>query len=244
TFMEEYRTGEYAALVEDDVPVEDPGGSYVFTAHVGAVFPRFGNAMAGGYDVLVPVADTVGNAVVKMARLEPTDAVIMPLTYTSRNMAEVARAMAGRLYGWGGLYENRDCSSLIKDLFTPFGVWLPRNSAQQTRVGAVAKLDALEREAKIERIVAEAIPFRTLLYMPGHIMLYLGERGGDPVVFHAIWGLRTKSEEGAVGRKIIGRAVITTTSPGMELELVQRSGYDLLTRIDSMNDPLASPDKD
>lgn len=246
-FVEEYRTGQYAALVEDDVPVEDPGGRYVFTAHVGAVFPRFGNAesaMAGGYDVLVPVADTEGHAVIKMARLEPTDAVAMPLTYTSRNMAEVARVMVGRQYGWGGLYENRDCSSLIKDLFTPFGVWMPRNSAQQARMGEVVALDGLDRDAKLERIVAEAVPFRTLLHLPGHIMLYLAERGGDPVVLHAIWGLRTKSEEGAVGRKIIGRTVITTTSPGLELELVQRAGYDLLERIDSMNDPLAARNKD
>lgn len=241
-FVEEYRSGQYVALVEDDVSVEDPGGRYVLTAHVGAVFPRFGSggaSMAGGYDVLVPVADTEGNAVIKMAHLEPTDAVAMPLTYTSRNMAEVARTMMGRQYGWGGLYENRDCSSLIKDLFTPFGLWMPRNSAQQARVGEVAKLDGLARDAKKERITAEAVPFRTLLHSPGHIMLYLGKREGDPVVLHAIWGLRTESEEGAVGRKIIGRTVITTTSPGLELELVQRSGHDLLERIDSMNDPVA-----
>jgi cell wall-associated NlpC family hydrolase len=241
-FVEEYRTGEYAALVEDDVSVEDPGGRYVLTAHVGAVFPHFGAAEAmGSYDVLVPVADTEGNAVIKMARLDPTDAVIMPLTYANRNVAEVSRAMAGRLYGWGGLFENRDCSSLLKDLFTPFGVWLPRNSAQQARVGAVTNLEGLDREAKKRLILAEAVPFRTFLHLPGHIMLYLGEQGGEPVVFHAIWGLRTQNEAGAVGRKIIGQAVITTTSPGRELELVQRAGYDLLERIDTMNDPLASP---
>ncbi|QJT08673.1 SH3 domain-containing protein [Oceanidesulfovibrio marinus] len=242
SFVDEYQTGDYAALVEDDVPVTDPGGRYVFTAHVGAVFPRFGHedaASAGGYDVMVPVADTEGNAVIKMARLKPTDAVVMPLTFTSRNMAEVARVMVGREYGWGGLYEDRDCSSLLKDLFTPFGVWLPRNSRQQSKVGVATELKDLDREAKKERIIAEGLPFRSLLHMPGHIMLYLGEREGEPIVLHAVWGLRTKSEEGAEGRKIIGRAAITTTSPGMELELVQRSGYDLLTRIDIMNDPLA-----
>ena len=39
----------------------------------------------------------------------------------------------GVKYGWGGIDGGRDCSSTIKDLLTPFGIWLPRDSKDQYR---------------------------------------------------------------------------------------------------------------
>ena len=52
--------------------------------------------------------------------------------------------------------------------------------------------------------------------MPGHIMLYIGQRRGHPLVFHNMWGVRTRNS-GRPGRHIVGKAVITTLAPGMEL---------------------------
>ena len=44
-------------------------------------------------------------------------------------------------YGWGGLLNNRDCSSFTQDYFAPFGKFLHRNSKAQTTNGKL--LDAL-----------------------------------------------------------------------------------------------------
>jgi hypothetical protein len=50
--------------------------------------------------------------------------------------------------------------------------------------------------------------------MPGHIMLYVGEFSGRPVVYHNIWGLRTLEDDGGEGRLVLGRAVITSLRAG------------------------------
>ena len=35
------------------------------------------------------------------------------------------------------MFGDRDCSALTRELLTPFGIWLPRNSVAQARTGAV-----------------------------------------------------------------------------------------------------------
>jgi len=72
-----------------------------------------------------------------------------------------------------------------------------------------------------------------LIYLRGHIMLYIGEKAGEPLVFHNIWGLRTLKDDGSVGRFIIGRAVITTLEPGKELpNLIQEAS--ILSKVQGM----------
>lgn len=57
-----------------------------------------------------------------------------------------------------------------------------------------------------------AQPFRSLLYVPGHIVLYLGEYKGEPVIMHSYWGMRKND-----GTKLVtARTIITTTEPGKE----------------------------
>ncbi len=238
TFVEPYAAGDLVAVLRDDVPLTTTGAETVLeTVHVGAVFPRTSRGT-----LLAPQRHPNGHAIARHATLPGDAFALMPLSLHRANAAAVAGAMAGRLYGWGGMYENRDCSSLVRDYFTPFGVWMPRNSRSQARVGEVISLKTLDKDAKARRIREEGVPFRTLLFKPGHIMLYIGyDDAAEPLIFHAIWGLRTMTPpaQGAVvGRKIIGQAVVTTTSPGQEQEAVRRAGYDLLLDVESMNDPL------
>jgi hypothetical protein len=63
----------------------------------------------------------------------------------------------------------------------------------------------------------EGVPFATLLWLRGHITLYIGEYKGEPVMFHNVWGVRTDDGNGE-GRHIIGRAVVTSLQPGAELK--------------------------
>jgi hypothetical protein len=87
---------------------------------------------------------------------------------------------------------------------------------------------------KIGRILESAYPFRTLLNLPGHTLLYLGTFEGEPIAFHTIWGLPTASpDESSVGRYVIGKSVITTLSPGLEIDNLSRAKGNLFERIDS-----------
>jgi len=48
--------------------------------------------------------------------------------------------------------------------------------------------------------------------VPGHIVLYLGQFKGEPVIMHTYWGIRKKDRT----KLITGRTIITSTEPGRE----------------------------
>ena len=125
--------------------------------------------------------------------------------------------MMGQAYGWGGLDAKRDCSALTRDLFAPFGMHLPRNSASQAKVGRGIPLDGYSNREKEAIIMREGAPFRSLIWLRGHIGVYLGAWQGKAVMFHNMWGLRTRDASGGCdNRAVVGKAVVTTLQPGIE----------------------------
>lgn len=204
-----WREAPLACFVKEGVPLSD-GGAFVAMADIGTVLPM----QSGG--VLVPVRSRRGLAESVAAAPATGTFVAMPEKLTADAVASVGDRMMGAAYGWGGMYGNRDCSAMMRDLFAPFGIWLPRNSAAQAKAGDFHEIRSLDAQAKKQAILRGAEPFRTLLWLPGHIGLYVGEYRGEPVFFHDIWGIRNTLPDGSEGRVILGRAVITTTQPGRE----------------------------
>ncbi len=204
-FRKEYRTRVMAAVREDETPLVG-AGKYLGQAHIGAIFPLHSH-MGQDLVVRVPLRDADGRARTGLAQLGPQQAAPMPLPLTSRTLAGLADAMAGQLYGWGGLYENRDCSSTLRDLFLPFGVWLPRNSSQQARQGErQISLEGLNAEQKLSTIRSQGKPFLSLISMPGHIGLYLGtDPRGEPLLLHNIWRAVRSAGGGTGGPSSAGR---------------------------------------
>lgn len=141
--------------------------------------------------------------------------------------------MMGQPYGWGGYLFNRDCSLAMRDLFVPFGVWLPRNSSAQAKAWQFISFVKASPSGKESIIKDEGVPFATLLWLRGHITLYIGEYKGEPVMFHNVWGVRTNDGNGE-GRHIIGRAVVTSLQPGAELPNVRRENL-ILSRLQGMS---------
>jgi hypothetical protein len=184
--------------------------------------------------VYAPVADSRSMAVAVPAAIPAEGAEPWPVSLTPANMGRVARVVHGQNYGWGGMFQNRDCSAMIRDLFAPFGIWLPRNSKGQARHGRVVDVSHLSGPAKESKILDEGEPFLTLVYMPGHIMLYIGRHQGRAAVLHNMWGVRTRDRWDRSGRNIVGRAVITTLQPGIELEDADLPRADLRRRVRSL----------
>ena len=135
-----------------------------------------------------------------------------PIAFNAHNVALIARQFYNEPYGWGGRNECRDCSATTRDFLGPFGIFLRRNSGKQAKDGIPISIKGLPKEVKKKVIIENAEPFRSLLHVPGHIVLYLGEYRGEPVIMHTYWGIRKND-----GSKLItGRTIITTTEPGKE----------------------------
>lgn len=98
------------------------------------------------------------------------------LPYTKENIIQQAFKFKDEKYGWGGLNNTRDCSAFIMDIYRTFGIKLPRNTQEQgaKTVGRGYDFNHIKTlEEKIE--ILEELPIATVLYMPGHTMLYLGK---------------------------------------------------------------------
>jgi hypothetical protein len=102
-------------------------------------------------------------------------------------------------------------------------------------VGSYVNLQGLDPEQKEKIILEKGVPYLSLLWRKGHVMLYIGEHNGRALIFHNIWGIKTKDLTGKEGRKIIGQAVITTLRPGDELRCIDPEGGTLLKAITVMN---------
>ncbi|MCL1986058.1 MAG: SH3 domain-containing protein, partial [Betaproteobacteria bacterium] len=230
-FIKRYRNGRYAAIIRDELPVITVSG-IIGRTYVGAVYP-LQKENTHSVTVLVPVRGPREQAVIAVAEFGPDQAKTKPLPLTPAWIARVGNQMMGQPYGWGGLYERRDCSSTVRDVFAPFGIWLPRNSAAQGRSGSFIPLEGLDGADKERLIRTAGVPFMSLLWMHGHIMLYLGQYRNENVVFHDIWGLRVIEGENDDARHILGRTIVSSLRPGQELPTL-KSGTTLLDRLRGM----------
>ncbi|MBN2398103.1 MAG: SH3 domain-containing protein, partial [Deltaproteobacteria bacterium] len=98
------------------------------------------------------------------------------LPYAPRTIIRQAFELLNAPYGWGGLYGEQDCSRFVQEIFATVGISLPRNSSKQAEVGELIGeyTDGAENERKRGTLSEQAIGGCTLLYLQGHIMLFLG----------------------------------------------------------------------
>ncbi|MCL1786166.1 MAG: C40 family peptidase [Alphaproteobacteria bacterium] len=174
-------------------PAQDVRGAYI-----GTLFPTLGGkphrATKDGWEI----ADIKGDILTKW-----------PIPFSETKAAELANAMQGR-YAWGGrAAAGRDCSQLVMELFIPFGVFMPRNSRQQAEYFKSVNLAGMNAADKKKTILERAIPFETLLYFPGHVMLYVGDEDGAPLVYHSVWGLRKYKYLIRESFYVIGRTIVS-----------------------------------
>jgi cell wall-associated NlpC family hydrolase len=159
--------------------------------------------------VLVPARDADGHALIRNATLDDSQIAPMPLAATPRHLAMLMKTLIGRPYGWGnsGLYN--DCSSELQSIFAAFGVWLPRHSSTQMNAGSMTDLSSSTPAQRLDYLAQHGVPLRTLIYIGGHVMLYIGNttRNGlaVPVVYQDVWGLRPADNS---RRAVIGGSVI------------------------------------
>lgn len=181
-------------------------------------------------EILVPGRDSNGQLTAHTGYVRRTSAVSIGYPpYTWRNVFQRLFAFTDTRYGWGGMYEGRDCSRYVMDVFRTFGIELPRNSASQVKAAQVSvSVGSYDRAARTELL--GALPGGiTLLQMPGHIMVYLGEIDGEHYAISNLWAWRGKSDDGGDVAHRVARVAVTPLTLG---EGTAKGAYvDRLTTI-------------
>ena len=237
TFLEKKHTdiwqkAEQILITKENEPIYATDGSFLFKSKIGMMFALIDEDKSD-YTILTVSSYKNSQPLFLQSKISKRNAHKGILSFNTQNVDQTIDEMLVSNYGWGGMYGQRDCSSTLRDFFMPFGIWLPRNSYQQSKVGEVISLDKLSDEDKIATIKSKATPFKTLLYKKGHIVLYVGTFNDKVIVFQNTWGIRTK-KNGEEGRFIIGKTIFSTLNIGENLK-----GYDaesgLLKNLKSMN---------
>lgn len=208
---------DYVMPIKDKIPLYTDYGDFYTNARVGELFalipqsqktpqkPQKKELKAYGF-----LRDAKGYAILQSVILEEKDFFVFPKAFNSENMAYFIDTMLGQKYGWGGLLGNRDCSAFTRDSFANFGILLPRNSYAQSRyANNYVDLSSMKAKEKEDYILKNATPFGTLIYLKGHIMLYLGVYNHQAIVAHSIWSVQTQKHFKTLSHKI-GGVVITS----------------------------------
>ncbi len=166
-------------------------------------------------EVRIPISKANQALGFQKAYIKKSDASLGLMKYTQRNVLTQAFKHLNSPYGWGGMNGEQDCSSFLKQVFACFGIILPRNSTGQIQTGIFAgSFDAADPEQlRAQKIIKNGVPGMTLIYFPGHIMLYIGSEGGKPYIIHSIWGYGEDTEDLAT-TFLINRVAVTTMDVG------------------------------
>jgi len=227
-FQEKFQNENYAITVKDNLNLtRDSGESSL--VKMGSIFPI--DPKTKKY--MIAQKDEKGFAKIEKVTVNDIDIIARkPIKFNKYNLAYISKQLVGEPYGWGGKEKCRDCSALTQDFFSPFGIYLPRNSRQQARSGSeFISLRGLKANDKKETILTYAKPFRSMLFVPGHIMLYLGKKNNEPIILHNYWGVRLNDGS----KRVMGRAIITTTKPGEELSNVKKKSMLINTLTGIVN---------
>ncbi len=135
------------------------------------------------WTVKLPVRNKQGMLDFQCVQIADSEGVNLGfLPYNRANIINQAYKFLGQRYGWGGLHDSVDCSSMIAAIYRCFGFKLPRNADQQeSSAGVTIDLHKTEVDKQLDQL-----PAGTALFMDGHTMLYLGKVQNNHYIIHSL----------------------------------------------------------
>ena len=191
------------AITETETSVQDVQHHFQFKGYIGAVFPLAKIDDQATF-ILIPVKNDQ-QAVIKVGTVNKQASALMPLVASKKNMAKIIKQLQNRPYGWGGAFFFNDCSQELKSLFTPFGIWLPRNSAQQAKFDSTVDLSSSNVDERLNTLKTKGHALMTIIYVGGHVMLYLGNQGEEAITYQNLWGLAPANRD---KRYVVGQSLL------------------------------------
>ena len=184
----------------------------------------YGQSTAGSYQVKLPVRNDDGSLSIKTALIGRTQDVHQGyLDFTPANVIGQAFKFLGERYGWGHDYNGRDCTGFIGEIYKSFGILMPRNSGQQgnSDYGTNFRFDN-NADLASKLAVIEQLQVGDLIYIPGHVMMFLGQDNGQPFVIHDVKGLAYWTPEGEYYSGVLNAVAVT---PLISLHLNRSTTY-------------------
>ncbi|MBB1087505.1 SH3 domain-containing protein [Lysobacter sp. SG-8] len=189
--------------------------------------PVNGQAAYLGHVVELPVRDAEGRLAFAPA-LVPRSADVSTdyLPYTPANLVEQAFKFLGERYGWGHAYNARDCSGFVSEVYRSVGLQLPRNTSAQGVSPVYQTIrfsDADTHEARVG--VLRTLQPGDLVYIPGHVMMVIGQQDGAPYVIHDVTGISVRDPDDTLRRIVLNGVSVTPLLPlqsGEDATLVDR----------------------
>lgn len=176
------------------------------------------------YIVLLPVRAEDGKLELKPALIARNKDVHKGyLPYTRENITRQAFKFLGERYGWGHSYNARDCTGFVSEVYKTFGIYMPRNSGQQglSDMGENTRFTQdSSRKDKLEKF--KTLDTGDLIYIPGHVMMYIGDVDDQPYVIHDVSGLSYINENGEYYQGVLNGVSVTPLIP---LHLSQETTY-------------------
>ncbi len=176
-------------------------GVPIFTLPMGTRVPLVGSKR-GLFKILLPVAG--GPRTWKEFYIPRRLANRGYLPFREETLTEQAYGFLGEPYSWGGK-DGVDCSLLVREVFATTGVILPRNSFQQARVGTI--IWTPESREDLDQALWNTPKGRTLIFLKGHVMIYMGRENGEPQGLHSLYSWQGEKVE---------RVVLTPLEPFKE----------------------------
>ena len=165
--------------------------------------------------ILLPVREADGSLDFKHALIQrKADVHVGYLPYTQNNIIEQSFKFLGERYGWGHRFNSRDCTGFVLEIYKTFGIVLPRNSGDQrdSEIGLNERYDKnKDQGAKIQHL-KRATP-GDLVYIPGHVMMVLGQSEGEPFAIHDVHGMKYKQPDGTLYSGTLNGVSVTPIVP-------------------------------
>ncbi|WP_423803736.1 SH3 domain-containing protein [Paraglaciecola polaris] len=191
----------------------------------------YGQNPYANYVVWLPTRTAQGQLSLQKALIgRSQDVHLGYMPFTKENVIKQGFKFLGERYGWGHDYNGRDCTGFVGEIYRAFGLLMPRNSGDQggTDFGIDTRFNkgtpVAEKLASIK-----SLEVGDLLYIPGHVMLYLGAEDGQPFVIHDVKGLAYFDDKQKLYKGTLNGVSVT---PLLPLRLsVQNSYVDRLYNI-------------
>jgi hypothetical protein len=165
----------------------------------------------------LPVRDAQGALSFRSALLqrnESSEADYLPLTRA--NVIRQAFRFLGERYGWGHDFNGRDCSGFVSDVYRSMGVQMPRNTGDQASSPGLSHTAYTSKDGHDTRVAAAmALEVGDLVYIPGHVMMVIGEVDGQPYVIHDVGGISLRDGDAGLRRIKLNEVSVTPLLPLM-----------------------------
>lgn len=198
---------EYIVVIDKEVNIEN------IIINMGTKFELVAEN-ENSYTINFPTKNNKNEFIFKQITIAKSDALSKGfLTYNIKNIIDQSFKYLGHNYGWGNLEDGVDCSDFILNVYKTFGLNLPRNSSKQVNIGNNFILFNKNFSNEIKLTLLNRLEPGAIIYMQGHIMVYLGNYEDNYYIIHSL-GSHTIDNEKIKVMKVVVTDLFLRNSKG------------------------------